>query len=145
VEFDVARRFQRGWVTIRKRKRSGRVLLRPLRPSTARLVRKLLAASDAPQPFATVDRTTLYCHLNRLLTRAGLPVDRKHKFHCMRRSHASYLTRAGGDAQDSLDHGDPNMVRERYHDPRVTVRKQAIDYLFDPSGWRDRLLAMLGW
>lgn len=147
VEFDVMQQSwwpRRGWVTIRKRKRSGRTLVRPLRASTAKYLRKLLAATDAPHPFGVVDRTTLYSHMNKLLERAGLPTDRKHKFHCVRRSHASYLTRAGGDAQTSLDHSDPKLMRERYHDPRVTQVKHAIDFLFNPRGIRDRLLAFVG-
>jgi len=141
ADYDVASRSwfpRRGWVTLKKRKRSGRVLVRPLRRSTARHVRELLAVSDAKHPFAIVDRTALYLHLNRILERAGLPIDRKHKFHCLRRSHASYVNRAGGDAPKSLGHADPQMAAERYYDPRVTERWHAIDFLFHPLSAVDR-------
>ncbi len=147
TEFDVAKRgvlSRRGWVTIRHRKRSGKTLVRPLRRSTAYYVRQLLAATDAKQPFAIVDRSALYQHLDRVLERAGLPVDRKHKFHCVRRSHASYLKRAGGDAQTSLGHADPATAQLRYYDPRVTERWHAIDFLFNPFGLRERLLGWIG-
>lgn len=136
-EFDVQKRSwwpRRGWVTLSKRKRSGKVLVRPLRRSTTRHIRALLAATDAKRPFALVDRTALYEHLNRVLERAGLPASRKHKFHCLRRSHASYLKQAGGDAPASLGHSDPTIAETRYYDPRVTQRWHAIDFLFDPRG-----------
>jgi integrase len=136
---------RRGWLTLRHRKRNGRTLVRPVRWSTMRRLRRLLAATDAQKPFAIVDRTTLYGHLDRVLMAAGLPTDRKHKFHCVRRSHASYLHRAGGDSQSSLDHADPQTTRLRYYDPRVTERKTAIDYLFSPLGWWDCVLAWMGW
>lgn len=135
----------RGWVTIKNRKRNGKSLVRPLRRSTAKHIRKLLAATDAKLPFALVDRTAIYGHLDRVLERAGLPVDRKHKFHCIRRSHASYLKRGGGDVQESLGHLDPTVAPLRYYDPRVTQRWHAIDFLFNPLGWKDRLLSWMGW
>lgn len=148
IEFDVkAGRWwwpKRGWVTIRYRKRRGKTLVRPLRWSTVCHVRRLLAATDAKHPFAIVDRSTLYGHLDRVLERAGLPVDRKHKFHCVRRSHASYLKRAGGDVQQSLDHSDPQTAALRYLDPRVTQRKHGVDYLFNPLGLWGWLLALVG-
>lgn len=147
-DFDVARGPwywpRRGWVTIRHRKRSGKTLVRPLRRSTTKHIRALLAQTDAKQPFAIVDRSAVYQHLDRVLERAGLPVDRKHKFHCIRRSHASYLKRAGGDVQDSLGHLDPQTAPLRYYDPRVTRKWHAIDYLFHPLGIWGRLMALFG-
>lgn len=127
------------WVTIRRRKGHGKTLVRPLRASTARHLRQFLAATPSEYPFAIVDRTSLYAHLNRVLKSAGLPQDRQHKFHCLRRSHASYLAVAGGDASASLGHADPKIVRERYFDPRVTEKQQPIDLLFAPESWWHRI------
>lgn len=145
-DIDVSSRWwpRRYWITIRHRKRSGKTMVRPLRRSTAKYLRLLLAETGEKQPFALVDRTALYGHLDRVLERAGLPVDRKHKFHCVRRSHASYLKRAGGDVQQSLDHSSPQIAQERYYDPRVTETRHAVDFLFNPFGVWERLLSLVG-
>jgi integrase len=64
--------------------------------------------------------STLYHHLDRVLKRAGLPVDRRSKFHRIRRTAASYYEAAGGDAQELLDHSSPALKRKSYIDPRIT-------------------------
>lgn len=132
------------WITSRVRKRNGKPLVRRMRRSTARSVRLLMDAHDGPRPFALLKRESLYYHLNRLLIDAKLPVDRKHKFHCLRRSHASWLHRAGGDSRESLDHESDETTRKYYLDPRITSRWTPIDLLFDPQGWFQRALACLG-
>lgn len=132
------------WVTSRERKRNGKPLIRRVRRRTAKALASLMDAHDGPRPFGLLKRESLYYHLNRLLVDAGLPVDRKHKFHCLRRSHASWLHRAGGDSRDSLDHESDQTTRTYYHDPRVTRRWSPIDYLFDPMSPWGRLLARFG-
>lgn len=132
------------WITITSRKNSGRTLVRRLSRSTVRELRKLLAASTNDKPFGFVHRGSLYHHLAKVLESAGLPADRRHKFHCLRRSHASYLHAAGGDARESLDHADEKTTRDHYFDPRITGMKNAISRLFHPFGWWDRLLSALG-
>jgi site-specific recombinase XerD len=64
--------------------------------------------------------STLYHHLERILKRAGLPIDRRSKFHRIRRTSASYYEAAGGDAQVLLDHSSPVLKRRSYIDPRIT-------------------------
>jgi integrase len=130
-----------GWITIRSRKNGGRTIVRKLRGSTARALRKHLAGCPHKKPFGFVHRGTLYYHLARLLKQAGLPESRRHKFHCLRRSHASYLHAAGGNAQESLDHADASTTRRHYFDSRITRTQHAIDRLFNPFGLWDRLLA----
>lgn len=71
---------------------------------------------------------TLYHHYSRLLISAGLEHDKRSKFHRMRRSVASHLTQAGGDAQDQLDHQSARMTR-LYLDPRIVQRPSASDRL----------------
>ncbi|MCI0541143.1 MAG: site-specific integrase [Verrucomicrobiales bacterium] len=133
------------WITIRSRKNGGRTMVRKLRRSTAKAVGALLANNSHRKPFGYVHRGTLYYHLKRLLVKAGLPADRRHKFHCLRKSHASYLHAAGGDARESLDHCSEEITRARYYDLRITRPRDAIRFLFDPLSPFSRLLAWLGW
>lgn len=63
--------------------------------------------------------STLYHHLDRILKRADLPVNRRSKFHRIRRTSASYYEAAGGDAQVLLDHSSPALKRKSYIDPRI--------------------------
>lgn len=135
--------FISGWITIRSRKNGGRTIVRKLRPSTARALQKLLAACPHKKPFGYVHRGSLYYHLTRLLRQAGLPESRRHKFHCLRRSHASYLHAAGGNAQESLDHADASTTRRHYFDSRITRTQHAIDRLFHPMRMRDRLVSWI--
>ncbi len=127
------------WITIRSRKNGGRPIVRKLRRSTARALSKHLAACPHRRPFGFVHRGTLYYHLEGLLKRAGLPTSRRHKFHCLRRSHASYLHASGGNAQESLDHAEASTTRLHYFDPRITRRNHAINLLFNPFGLRQRI------
>ncbi len=129
------------WITIRSRKNGGRPIVRKLRRSTARALAKHLAACPHRRPFGFVHRGTLYYHLARLLKHAGLPTSRRHKFHCLRRSHASYLHANGGNAQESLDHADASTTRRHYFDARITRTNHAIDKLFNPFGLRQRMTA----
>lgn len=138
-------RISGGWVTIRSRKNGGRTIVRKLRASTARVLSKHLKNCPHKKPFGFVHRGTLYYHLAQLLKQAGLPGDRRHKFHCLRRSHASYLHAAGGNAQESLDHADAGTTRRHYFDSRITRTQHAIDRLFNPFGFWTRILGMLGW
>lgn len=128
-----------GWLTITSRKGGGRTMVRKLRRTTALAMIRLLACNPHAKPFGFVHRGTLYYHLESVLRLAGLPTNRKYKFHCLRKSHASYLKLGGGDSTDSLGHSSEDITRVRYHDKRITRRWHAPDYLFNPSSWLDRL------
>ena len=58
--------------------------------------------------------------LKRILERAGLPADRRCKFHRIRKTTASYYEAAGGSAQRLLDHSSPAVTR-KYLDPRIVT------------------------
>lgn len=60
----------------------------------------------------------LWYRLGIILRRAGLPADRRCKFHRIRRTTASFYAAAGGDATLLLDHSSPAVTR-RYLDPRI--------------------------
>ncbi len=128
------------WVTIRKRKGAGQTLVRQISRGTARAVAEL----SGPKLFAGLDRTSVYYHLGLILVAAGLPTDRRHKFHAIRRSHASYLYRAGGDPTNSLGHSSEAITRVYYLDQRIVGGRQPVSYLFNPLRW-DWLLRWFVW
>lgn len=83
-----------------------------------------------PAPGGSVQN--LWNHYKRLLHEAGLPFDRYHMFHCLRRSTASYLEVAGGDATEHLGHSS-RQITLKYLDPRIVKKKHASDLLFRPN------------
>lgn len=72
---------------------------------------------------------SLWNHYARILRDAGLPADRRSKFHRMRRSHASHLKRAGGDPTATLGHSSQAMTARHYLDPRITGADNAAQKL----------------
>lgn len=117
------------WLTIRAETRKGRQadLRCRLRRYT---VRRLAALRECgrPRPFGLGDRSTLWKSYGRLLADAGLPNDRRSKFHKIRRSAASHLEAAGGDATVLLGHADPQTTRRHYLDPAILGQRQAPDW-----------------
>ena len=75
---------------------------------------------------------SLWNHYRRLLIRAGLPADRRSKFHRMRRSHASHLKAAGGDPTASLGHSGTRMTQLHYLDPSIVGGQNAAAMLRRP-------------
>jgi integrase len=71
-------------------------------------------------PFIGPHRGTIHNHWRKLVQQAGLDPDRKLGTHAVRRSHASYLKVAGGDATASLGHATDAVTRANYFDPRIT-------------------------
>lgn len=82
-----------------------------------------------PWPYS---ETYLYNKLNAILKRAGLPTDRRSKFHRIRRTTASYYEAAGGSAQQLLDHSSPRTTKG-YIDPRI-VRTPSAPSLIPKVG-----------
>ena len=83
-----------------------------------------------PWPFC---RDYLWTRYRIIRRRAGLPTDRRSSFHRMRKTVASYYTKAGGDATALLDHSS-RLVTKKYLDPRIVETPQAADLLFRPTG-----------
>lgn len=63
--------------------------------------------------------TNYWRQWDELLKRAGLPADRWHKTHALRRSHASHLAAAGVDPCAALGHSSVQVTREHYLDPTI--------------------------
>lgn len=76
---------------------------------------------------------TIYNRYRKILEEAGLPTDRNHKFHCLRRSVASYFEAVGGDATKLLGHSTRRVTEKSYLDPTITETKHASDLLFRPN------------
>lgn len=109
------------------RKRCTRDIYRGITPTC----REHLEAIRRPRGLVFAwDRnaTDIFRHLGIITKRAGLPCDRRSKFHRIRRTTASYAAAAGVDAQKLLDHSSPTTTR-RYLDPRIVKPPQACDVL----------------
>jgi integrase len=79
------------------------------------------------------DENYIFNRFEKILERAGLPTDRKSKFHRIRRSVASHYEGAGGNATRLLGHEDRRTTIRSYLDPRIVEQGQAIDLLFRPE------------
>ena len=62
---------------------------------------------------------TFYNHYTRLLKDAGLPHGRRDKPQKMRRSFASHLEAAGGNATEALGHSARSVTKDSYIDERI--------------------------
>lgn len=126
---------EREWIRVRAEHRKGKRsdMTSKLHPDTCKLLEALLAASSDPLVFPwPFDRTYLWTQYGQLLEEAGLPNDRQHKFHCLRKSAASYFDAAGGNAQQLLGHADAR-VTQKYLDPRIVRTTHASELLFRPG------------
>jgi integrase len=138
-----------GWIrfraTTRKGKRRGKT--HKLHADTIIVLSTLKAAKFAlpdnpvfPWPYCT---NYLWFQYKRILQAAGLPSDRKCKFHRMRRSVASWAEAAGLSAMNLLGHSRPQITRQ-YIDPRIVKSAQASDVLFRPGKNEGELLDRSG-
>lgn len=130
IDLDLRGRWLKVPHGIRKGKRAD--MLFRLHPDTILILR---AIRDPKRELIfpwTSHPTQIYHEYKKLLKSAGLPTDRYHKFHCLRRSTASYLEAAGGDATAQLGH-EHRSTTKRYLDPRIVKKRQASDVLFRPG------------
>ncbi len=124
-----------GWANFRAETRKGKrkPLLKDIHPSTVELLRSL-KDHGFPEVFHwPYSEVTLYNRYTQILKVAGLPHERGDKFHKIRKTHASLLEAAGGDATKSLGHGDRRMTHQNYLDPRLCGGVRATDLLFRPA------------
>ena len=103
-----------------------------LHPGTAAALAAIYRASQPLVFHWPKSRASLWNHYARLLRRAGLPTDRKSKFHRMRKSVASHYEANGGNAQLLLGHANRTTTLA-YLDNRVCGPKHAADLLFRPD------------
>lgn len=105
-----------------------------LHPDTIVVLRGLREFVRGPK-ILEIDFTifTVWNRYRKLLAEAGLPTDRNHKFHCMRRSVASYFEAAGGDATKLLGHSSRRVTERSYLDPMIVEQRHASEILFRPA------------
>ncbi|QDU55775.1 tyrosine-type recombinase/integrase [Aeoliella mucimassa] len=129
-DIDLHERF----VRISHRKGGGRELVKKLSPESCKalgLLFRTMPGSD--KVFMYGDPSTLWKAYGRILEDAGLPSGRDSKFHRLRKTHATWLHRAGGDATESLGHSSDEVTRASYIDPRYSQEKRADQLLFKPE------------
>ncbi|MBI2824398.1 MAG: site-specific integrase [Planctomycetia bacterium] len=119
-----------GWVRFPGGTRKGgkRDIVRRLHPDTVAHLRTMIEPKREcvfPWPW---DTSLLYFMYERVLRAAGLPWDRRCKFHKLRRTVASMYHQAGGDPTAFLDHSS-RKVTQAYLDPRIVQTPQAADLL----------------
>lgn len=73
-------------------------------------------APEGPHIFKHGNRTRLWQAYGDLLRDAGLPYGRSAKFHRLRRTHATFIHAAGGDATAALGHSSDAITRKSYID-----------------------------
>lgn len=116
-------------VLFRAETRKGRShdLLRPITPDLAKLLQPEVRQQDElVWPWDRKQYTSIWASLRLLAKRAGV---RGTGFHKLRKSSASYLAAAGGDATEHLGHAKPEVTRQHYLDSRITQTRTAIDFL----------------
>lgn len=117
-------------VVFRAESRKGglRDIRRPIGRATAKaldLIREPKRDLVFPWPYTPA---YLWGRMGIILRRAGLPADRRSKFHRIRRTTASFYAAAGHSATALLDHSSPAVTR-RYLDPRIVRGVAAPDVL----------------
>lgn len=122
-----------GWLNVRAEYRKGKRedKAAELHADTLNLLRQFPRREGPifPWPFC---EGTLYNHYKKILASAGLPTDRRSKFHRVRRTVASYFKAAGGNAQELLGHANARTT-ELYLDPRICGAPQPCTLIFRPG------------
>ena len=126
--------YEDGWLTVPGEYRKGkkRSMQTRLHTDTTKALAAIPAREGLIFPWDK-SKTYIYYVYKRILKRAGLPTDRRSKFHRMRRSVASHMHAAGGDATEQLGHSSDSITRKSYLDPRISKGDQPCDILFRPT------------
>lgn len=126
-----------GWVTFRAETRKGKLSDRgmPLHSLTVAALKRLLDGRPRRKlvfeaPFGT---DMLRDGYKAILRANGLPHDRKHLFHCIRKSVASHWESLGFDATELLDHTMRKVTTDSYLSPQIVKRPRPADSLFRPN------------
>ncbi|MCH8829629.1 MAG: site-specific integrase [Planctomycetes bacterium] len=124
-----------GHLTIRGEHRKGKTrdIVRKLHPQTMESIEALPPHRLLfPWPFC---KRVIWRHFEPILEAAGLPVDRRSKFHCCRRTSATHLAAVSGAerAQRHLDHSSVALTVANYIDPRMLPNEAAVEVLPRPT------------
>lgn len=118
--------WQTGWLTspAEYRKGKGSDAVYWLAEDTRATLRPI-ARQEGPILNWTLHRSRYWQLWSDLLRAAGLPVDRRHKTQCLRRSFASWLRAGGGDPVSACGHSSAAVTSRYYLDPRLTAARHA--------------------
>ena len=114
------------------RKGATRDILRPISPGLVEWLRPMRREPDGLVWPWTMDKSTLWHHFGMLCKKAGVIQKGKGAFHGLRKSAASYMALAGGEAAATqlLDHSNGAITKAHYIDVTIAKPKQtAIDLL----------------
>jgi integrase len=119
-----------GWLTVRGEHRKGRTRDKrfKLRPKTLERIQAIKVFGQAKVFEWPFNPGYIFRKFGNILTRAGLPNNRRTKLHKLRRTTASNFEAAGGNATALLDHAN-RRTTQRYLDPRVVKQVQPADLL----------------
>ena len=124
-----------GHLTIRGEHRKGkrRDIVRKLHPQTMEAI-EALPPHRLLFPWP-IRRRAIWIEIEPILHAAGLPVDRRSKFHCGRRTSATQVAVALGIAAASkhLDHSSVQLTIDSYVDPRQLPDQDVADALPRPA------------
>ncbi len=101
-----------------------------IRPSTVELIARIYdPRREILWPWPWSD-SIFYDRLGEIMVKNGLPNDRYHKTHILRKSVATHLLVEGGNPQQALGHSTAQMTR-LYVDPRIAPAPSPIDKLWE--------------
>ncbi|WP_099264479.1 tyrosine-type recombinase/integrase [Rhodopirellula bahusiensis] len=117
-----------GWITVRGEYRKGQTRDRRyrLRPITIERINAIKVFGQSKVFDWPYTETYIFYKFGKILDAAGLPSNRRSKFHKLRRTTASNFEAAGGNATALLDHTHRRTTRA-YLDPRVLREVQPAD------------------
>lgn len=126
------------WIHFRAETRKGRKKPNTSRMhpvTTALIVQVCECQPREPMLFPwDMNHSYFWIKYRNMRSKAGLPTDREHSFHCIRKTGASFAEAAGADASRLLGHSGRTVTDRHYIDPTVSQREQACDFLFRPDG-----------
>lgn len=103
-----------------------------LRPETMRWLATIRKPQGQILGWGNRHQSLYHLRWNELLQRAGLPTGRDHQAQKLRRTFATLLTAAGGDATAALGHGSRSTTLKSYIDPTATRKRHAEAIPFHP-------------
>lgn len=120
-----------GCLTVRGEHRKGskrdkRYRLQPITVERLKAIRRPGVKLLFPWPYSY---GYIFGRFGKVLDSAGLPNNRRTKFHKIRRTTASNLEAAGGNATELLDHANRSTTKKSYLNPAVLKSVQPADVL----------------
>lgn len=117
------------------RKGATRDIMRPISADLAAWMQRIRREEGERVWPWTLDKSCLWHHFGKLCDRAKIT---NRGFHGLRKSAASYIAAAGGDATQLLDHSNPKITSDHYIDRTIARPRQTAIDLLPPLDLNDR-------